>query len=449
MQRLYADLAYSPTVGSYWETTARPLSWPELAGDRTAETVIIGGGYTGLNCALQLVESGGDPQSIVILEAEQPGYGASGRNGGFCCLGGAKLPVKAQLSKFGEKETVRNFNEQLAAIETVRSNLSRYAIEVDRHSEGEVQLAHRHSDVADLENEQRQLASLFATSSELISKDRLAAAGLNSPEFHGALCNPNGFAVNPMKYVAGLVEAADKAGIKGFGNSPALRIERSGERYKISTPSGSVSATNLVIATNGYSSEDLPTWLAGRLLPVLTNIIVTRPLSKQELADQGWTSFQMCYDTRNSLHYFRLMPSINGEGPRMMFGMRGGTQSSVAMNEAMKRRIRGNFDRFFPAWTHVETPFFWSGLVCLTRNLTSYTGPVPEMKNTFASLAYHGNGVAMGSHCGRLLGKMISREIAAEDIPAILRQQPQKFPFPSLRTTYLKAIYHWYEWRDG
>ena len=113
-------------------------------------------------------------------------------------------------------------------------------------------------------------------------------------------------------------------------------------------------------------------------MPVLTNIIATRPLTPQELADQGWTSHQMCYDTRHSLHYFRLMPGINGEGPRMLFGMRGGTSATRHSNDVRHRKIRADFERIFPAWRTVETPWFWSGLVCLTQKPDQLYRPYPR-----------------------------------------------------------------------
>ena len=293
------------------------------------------------------------------------------------------------------------------------------------------------------------MKSLFNVDCELIEKPALSGEGLASPEFHGALNMRLGFALNPMKYLAGLAQSADGAGIAGYGDSPAMAIERDGSYWKVSTPGGAVAAQNLVIATNGYSSEDLPRWLSGRLLPVLSNILLTRPLTAEEVAAQGWTSNQMCHDTRNLLHYFRLMPAANGEsGPRMLFGMRGGTTANEATMAAMRQRIRADFERFFPAWRQVETPFFWAGLVCLNRNLVSHTGPIPGMTNAWASLAYHGSGVAMGSHCGRLLGKMIEGNLTPDAIPAIMRRAPGRFPFPALRRSYLAAAYRWHEWRE-
>jgi glycine/D-amino acid oxidase-like deaminating enzyme len=447
---IYEPNAYRQDVGSYWETTETPPVWRKLSGDLTAMTVIIGGGYTGLNCALELVEGGADPAGIVILEGEQPGWGASGRNGGFCCMGGTKMPIEKQLKIFGEAETKRFLAEQIMAIATVRSNLARYGINADTHSHGETVLAHRPGSDQMLATESRHLRDLANVDAVFISKEQLAKEGMASPEFHGALVNPNGFALNPMKYVSGLARQAESMGISVFGHSPALAIEKSGGGYAVTTQGGKVLARNLVIATNGYSSENLPPWLAGRLLPVLTNIIVTRPLAEDEVSAQGWTSTQMCYDARASLHYFRLMPPAKGEtGPRMLFGMRGGTSASEPTMVAMHKRLRQHFERVFPAWRQVETPFFWSGLACLTRNLTSYCGPIPDMENAYASLAYHGNGVAMGSHSGRLVGRMISGDLDAADLPPAMRVTPQRFPFPALRRTYLAGAYKWHEWRDG
>lgn len=448
MQRLYESQAYSSHVGSYWETTAPPQTWPILNGNKRAKVVIIGGGYTGLNCALKLASSGLDPASIVILEAQQPGWGASGRNGGFCCLGGSKLTTDQAIKRFGETETYDYVQAQKTSIETVSNNLNQYNIEADPHSHGETQLAYKPEQVAALEAEKLQLKSLFDVDCHLTSKSQMSAEGFQSRDFHAALTNPIGFALNPMKYVLGLSKAVSDIGVQTFGNSPAIKMKYANGEHLVTTPYGSISAKHLVIATNGYSSEDLPNWLSGRLMPVLTNIIATRPLTPQELTDQGWTSHQMCYDTRHSLHYFRLMPGIKGEGPRMLFGMRGGTSASDESNKIRLRKIRSDFERIFPAWQNVETPYFWSGLVCLTQNLTSYTGPIPEMKNAWASLAYHGNGVAMASHCGTLLADMIAETINPKTIPAQMRQPPKHFPFPSLRRTYLQAAFKWYEWLD-
>ena len=127
--------------------------------------------------------------------------------------------------------------------------------------------------------------------------------------------------------------------------------------------------------------------------------------TQAELEAQGWTSRQMCYDSRNLLHYFRLMPDN-----RFLFGTRGGLLSSPRAEAAAQARARRDFEAMFPAWSNVDTPFGWSGMVCLSRNRTPYVGPIPEMPGAFAALAYHGNGVAMGSYSGHMLAGLLLQE---------------------------------------
>ena len=125
MKRLYEPAAYdtSTPVGSYWETFADPaLRQPALDGDHETEVAIIGAGFTGLNAALQLVEEHG--LQATVLEAGQIGWGASGRNGGFACMGGSKMGLKDQVARFGEAETQKHFDYQRAAIARVADNLA-------------------------------------------------------------------------------------------------------------------------------------------------------------------------------------------------------------------------------------------------------------------------------------------------------------------------------------
>ena len=146
-------------------------------------------------------------------------------------------------------------------------------------------------------------------------RDRL---GLGGP-FYGALNTPPGIALNPRKYATGLLAVAMTKGVQVCGHSPVVEIESTKGGYDLRTPLAKVSAEKIVIATNGYSSEDLPDWMRSRFMPVQSSIILTRQMTQTELNAQGWTSDQMAYDTRKLLHYFRLLPDR-----RFLFGMRGG-----------------------------------------------------------------------------------------------------------------------------
>ena len=115
---------------------------------------------------------------------------------------------------------------------------------------------------------------------------------------------PVGFALNPSKYHTGLLQAAIAQGVTAFGQTPAMAIEKNGNGWCVRTPKGEIRAKSVILATNGYSSEDVPDWLRARYLPVQSSIFVTRPITTEAQARQGWTSDQMCYDTRILLHYF-------------------------------------------------------------------------------------------------------------------------------------------------
>jgi glycine/D-amino acid oxidase-like deaminating enzyme len=439
LARLYPARAYDPAPdpGNFWQSTVPELpAPPPLEGEAEAEVAVIGAGYTGLNAALRLAEHG---IGATVLDAAWPGWGASGRNGGFACLGGTKRSAASLTADFGGAEARRFFAAQVAAVEHVREVLDAHGIDAEACGEGEYILAHRPKDFAAMPAEAAESTEKYGRPATVLPAAELAERGLQSPALHGGMHIAVGFGLNPLKYALGLARAAAAQGVVLHGQSPVTRITQEGAGFRLVTPRGSLRAKKLVVATNGYSSEGVPDWLGGRYLPVLSNILVTRVLSAAELAAQNWTQIALCADTRHLLHYFRLLPD-----GRMLFGMRGGTGAAPQENAAMHRRIRADFEAFFPAWRGVETPHFWSGLVCLARDLVAYVGPVPGMAGAYLSLAYHGNGVAMSSWCGARLGDLVADRIGLVDIPRVLTRPLRRYPLAPLRRHYLKGAYAWF-----
>ncbi len=434
MRRIYPEFAYSdgPRAGCWWDETCIAPERDALTGDHQCDVAIIGGGFTGISAALHLAEAG---VSVSVLESRFVGWGASGRNGGFCCLGGGLLSNAALEKAFGRDGRAEWRAAELASIRLVEELIDRFDLKVDRHSQGETQLAHRPRDYKTMQKELSYYAESYGIEARLTPKAELENEGLRAG-FEGAITVPVGFGLNPRKYIIGLAAAAENAGARVFHDTPVTDLSRHADGFRLRTASGTVRAGKVIVATNGYSSDDLPSWFAGRYMPTQSSIIVTRPLSQSELGAQGWTSGQACYDTRHLLHYFRLMPDN-----RMLFGVRGGLMATPGSEARAIRRARADFDAMFPAWKDVETPHTWSGMVCIARQRMPFVGQVPDVPGLYASLCYHGNGVAMASYCGALLSDILCDAPSARVYPKAVRRPLARFELGRYRRAQMPVAY--------
>ncbi|WP_417603945.1 NAD(P)/FAD-dependent oxidoreductase [Primorskyibacter flagellatus] len=438
MRHLYGAYALSdePNRLNYWarDVPEDALAAASAQGDISADVLVIGGGYTGLNAALHLAKDG---VSVCLIDARHPGWGASGRNGGFCCAGGTRAPDKVLTRRFGEGATQEVRDAELAAIDHVASLTERLGVAIDRHSDGETILAHSRSAQKHLRAQQPDLDHAYNTNTQIYDTRQLKTLGMASSH-HGGLTLPVGFALHPRKYLSGLARAAASAGVALYGDSLALDVARDGNDFVVTTPQARIKADRLIVATNGYTTEDLIPWLRGRTLPAQSSVIATEPMNAETLNAQGWTSHQMAYEDRRLLHYFHLTPDN-----RMVFGMRGGLVSSAANEPRIRARVRTDFDRIFPAWAHVPTPYYWSGMVCLTASLTPYCGEIPQMPGAFTAFGYHGNGVAMGSYCGTILADLAQGKPPRHLRPRAFAAPPPRFPLGRYRRGFLAAEYAW------
>jgi len=444
MDRLHEPAAYDTGQwpDSHWRATVAEVpQYPPLDGAAEADVAVVGAGYTGLSTALEAASRFG--ASVTVLEAGQPGWGASGRNGGFCCLGGTKLSPAAIERAHGADVADAVHRFQRGAVDCVAELLERHGIDAERTGEGEVCLAHRPAAMAGLAAGAEALSARFGLAAEVLGRDALAERGLGPAGFAGGVLTRCGFGLHPLKYALGLADAATRAGVAIHGESPVIAIRREGAGWRLATPRGSLRAARVIVATNGYSSEDVPGALAGRILPVFSSILVTRPLTDAERSTQGWQNPTPAYDSRHLLHYFRLLPD-----GRFLFGARGGLSAGARAQARIHATARRDFEALFPRWRHVDTPRHWSGLIALTHRLMPWTGAAPGAPGLYVALGYHGNGVAAGSLAGRLVARL-AHGGAVPELPAPFRVPPPRYPLPGLRRLSVRLAYLGFALADG
>ncbi len=438
MRHLYHPSASDPAIAadSYWAASAPPLAADvtPLSGTQSCDVAVIGGGYTGLSAAYHLARDHG--LDVRVLERAEPGWGASGRNGGFCCFGSSKVSYETIAKRVGEAEATRFYRTQREAIELVAELTEREEIDVQRTGHGDVEIAHKAGEVEGLKAHLALLRRVLGVEGRLYGKEELREAGFASPQAHAAATTPLGFGLHPLRYARGLAAAAARHGARIHGRSGVEAWEKDGETHVLHTPGGTLRARQVVVATNGYTTEDLHAGMAGKVLPALSNVITTRPLSEAELEAQGWTSHTMASDSRNLLHYFRLLPD-----KRMLLGSRGGLSADPGTEAAKRADMRKRLGMLFPEWKDVEISHFWRGFVCMAADLTPHVGRLPDDGSVIHALAYHGNGVAMSSWSGRAAARLAAGQPPEEVLPAVMRKPLPRFPLPGLRPLYLRAAY--------
>jgi len=258
---------------SLWAATATPaISYPRLGAELLADCVVVGGGFTGLSTALHLANRG---LKAVLIEANEPGWGASGRNGGQV-IPGLKLDPAELRAKFGEERGRRLTATVGATADLVFDLVEQHGIECNARRTGWIQGAPGPKGFAEVHKRAEQWAALGADVA-VLDRDEVRAR-VGGGDYVGAFLDRRGGTINPLSYARGLARAAAAAGASVHGDSPAIRLERIGQRWKVSTPTGSVTASHAVLCTNGYTDRLWP-GLAQTVVPLLSSVVATEPLS--------------------------------------------------------------------------------------------------------------------------------------------------------------------------
>jgi glycine/D-amino acid oxidase-like deaminating enzyme len=429
-----------PHAASYWSAVSGPAPADDgaLSGGRETDIAVIGGGYTGLSAAYHLARGGA---RVAVLEANCAGWGCSGRNGGFARpVIGRHGPAK-MISLWGLDTARRVFAEALAALGTVRTLIREGGIDCDATGDGHLKIAHRASRMAGLAADAAVWRDKYGYNANLLTADEVRARHIGGPQSHGALHFPDAIGLNPLKLTFGMLRLARGAGAVVHSASPVTGWRKDGGRHVLATPRGEIRAATVVIATNGYTAERLHRATSARLLPVLSHIVVTRPMTPAEKAAASFFSNHVITDTRNLLYYFRRLPD-----DRIMFGGRGQILDSEGSRAQQRDFLRKELVRKAPALASIAVEHDWAGWVCITADQMPHVHHAEDDASVLYALGYQGSGVSFALHAGKLLAD----RLAGKPLPALppaFAPLP-RFPLPFLRRFAQRAAFLWWRMQD-
>ncbi|MEL7466684.1 MAG: FAD-binding oxidoreductase [Pseudomonadota bacterium] len=395
---------------SLWTATANPTpACPPLDAEIEAEVCIVGGGFTGLSAALHLAEAGA---SVAVLEAETPGWGASGRNGGQVNPGLIEDP-DVVTKTFGDARGRRMVAMSGGAGSLVFSLIEKHGIKCEAMPVGWLRAAH---DAKALEGMRARVAQWAGHGAELrlLSRDETAEM-IGTDVYAGGTLDPRGGNVHPLNYALGLADAALRNGACIFGHSRALNRERMGDRWLVRTARGAVAAKRVLICTNAYTDGFAPD-AAKTVVPIRSVQVATRPLS-DNIAKSIIPGGHSPSDTRRLLLYYR-----KDALGRFIMGGRGAYDDSGAA--AAQEALRRISVELFPQLADAEWAHSWGGFVAATPNHFPNLHLLEE--GVLAGLGYNGRGVAMATAMGKVMADWaLGRPDAELDYPVTpLRPMP-------------------------
>jgi glycine/D-amino acid oxidase-like deaminating enzyme len=425
-----------PLPDSYWAATAGSAApTPPLAGDRRADICIVGGGYAGLSAALHLAEAGA---AVILLEAAEPGWGASGRNGGQI-IPGFKAERRELVRRLGEGPGGRLFDWSGCFVDFTLALIERHGIACQASRPGWIQPAHSAAILRDYERRaaEWQARGVAARILDAAESERLLGTGW----YKGAYLDPRGGRLQPLSYARGLARAALKAGAKIHGDTLVRDVTRGPKGWRVAAEGGVVEADRVLLCTNAYSAMaggDAP-WpgLARSVVPVPSYMVATAPLGenvRRTILPEGHTAA----DLKRLTNHFRLEPD-----GRLLFGGRGGLRDDGSESGFVP--VIGKLREFFPQLGPIACDYYWSGRVALTLDHVPHLHePAPGLH---AALGCNGRGVGMATAMGKVAAdRLLGRPLEECPVPV---SPIRPIPFHGFRLPAMQVTVWWKALRDA
>ncbi|PWV98230.1 glycine/D-amino acid oxidase-like deaminating enzyme [Hoeflea marina] len=382
-----ADVKMTPY---WWETSPREATARTVL-PATADVVVVGSGYTGLNAALQMARGG---RNVVVCDAEAAGWGCSTRNGGQISTS-VKPGFETLARRHGDDVARRVMQDGRDSLRWIEDFVESESIDCDFGVVGRFHVAHNEAALRKLTQSTRNQPAGFEVPAHVISRAEQRTE-LGTDAYCGGVVFPNHASLDPGRYHAGLMERVRAAGATIVPFCKVNAIVRDGTGFDVATASGRIRTRNVVIATNAYSGP-LSRWHQRRIIPIGSYVIATEEIP-EALMDELIPRNRVISDTRRVLYYFRASPDRR----RILFGGR------VSMSETDPRRsgrlLRRELVRLFPQLHQTRVSHSWMGFVGYTFDELAHTG---QQDGVHYAMGYCGSGVGMASYLGMRTGQRV------------------------------------------
>ena len=430
------------TQNSYYAATANlTADYAKLEDNVEADVCVVGGGFAGLSAAIELADRG---YSVVVLEAKQIGWGASGRNGGQI-IAGLACEQSVIEKTLGFSAAKKVWDMTIEALDLVRERVKRFDIDCDL-TDGFLGVSVNASKGAKLRTWFDNMAKRYQYDTDatwIEPKD--IGAWIASPRYFNGYFDKRSGHLHPLNYCLGLAKGASSLGVRIYQHSPAIAMQQelnaNNESTYLQTDTGSVKAKFVVLAGNMYLPEVSPKLapsLASRIMPVGTYIIGSEPIEPALKAQLIPSNAAVC-DTNFVLDYFRFSADN-----RMIYG--GRVSYSALTPPNLTANMQARMAQTFPQLKAAKVDFTWGGFVDITMSRAPDFGKIAP--NIYYLQGFSGHGVALTGLAGKLVAEAIAGQAERLDLMASIPHH--NFPGGKLlRTPALVLGMLWYQLRDA
>lgn len=403
-----------------WHLTNSIAELTFLNENTTADVLVIGGGYTGLSTALHLAEQGKD---VVLLEARDIGYGASGRNVGLTNAGLWILPKEAE-KRLGVERGKRLNQFLIDAPKYVDQLIAEYKIDCDYSRNGTLHLAHNRAAMGYLKERREQMLEYGADVS-LLGRDE-AFELTQAARYHGALRDAGAGVLHPLKYCQGLAKIALAKGVRIYKQSALLDIEQLPDGVSAKTEFGSVVAQKMILATNAY--EQNLNHNKQFYTPLYYCQLASEPLSAEQRA-HCLPHNNGCWDSGAVMRSFR----TDADG-RLIVGTVGNIYTKTA--SGFKRWSAHVVGKTFPHIGKLNYQFSWAGRIAKSHNDIPHILQIEP--NIYQIMGYSGRGIAPATVTGKMMADYLCENISVDELPLPMNEA-NSISFNKLRAAIYEA----------